>query len=70
MGHFARNCPKGNRATASTVDIDGSTVADDEEESPDRVARLKTELAAMTTNERDQLAREMGIGDDEDFPSA
>ena len=69
MGHFAKNCPKGGRSTANIADLDGSTVAGDEEESPNRVSCLKAELAAMSTDERDQLAQEMGIGEEQDFPT-
>ena len=68
MGHFAKNCPKGGRSAANMADLDGSTVAGDEEENPNRGSRLKAELAAMSTNERDQLAQEMGVGEDQDFP--
>ena len=35
----------------------------------DRVATLKAELSAMTLQEKEQLANEMGIGEEEDFPT-
>jgi hypothetical protein len=33
------------------------------------VATLKAELSAMTLQEKEQLANEMGVGEEEDFPT-
>ncbi len=71
MGHFARNCPrKRKQANINLLDFD-----DDKNMIPkpigpirDKVASVKQQLTSMMEQERDALAKEMGI--DEDFPAA
>ena len=71
MGHFARNCPRRKKQEKiNLIDYD-----DDESinipAAPmlrDNVASMKQQLTSMTPQERDTLAKEMGI--DEDFQTA
>jgi hypothetical protein len=70
-GHYARNCPQnqGRSARANLIDFD----QDDEtynEENTSRVARIHSELDAMTFAEKQQLAKDLGPGEDQDFPTA
>ena len=73
QGHFARNCLQCN-TRANLIDfnddfdrayIEESTL---EETAPNRVAQLKSELNAMSLEDKEALAKEMGV--DEDFPTA
>ncbi len=71
MGHFARNCPKRRRQTnINLLDFDNQDKLGTEPITPvrDKVASVKQQLSSMTDQERDALAKEMGI--DEDFPTA
>ena len=54
------------------IDWDDETVAPDvPQPHRDPVASVKAQLATMTPNEMEELAKEMGVGGrDEDFPSA
>ena len=66
-GHFARNCPRKGRNRVNLIDFE-----EDPYEGPppkDHVATLKAELSAMTLQEKEQLANEMGVGEEEDFPT-
>jgi len=76
-GHFARDCAQrrngfDNRRPYATnyIDYDDNPVTTEARIAPaeDRIARLKTELEAMTLEDKEQLAKEMG--QEEDFPSA
>ena len=76
-GHFARNCAQrrngfDNRRpyTSNYIDYDDNPVSAEPQSIPteDRIARLKAELEAMTLEDKEQLATEMG--QTEDFPSA
>ena len=51
-------------------DFNGSYIEETipEEMAPSRVARLKSELNAMSLEDKEALAKEMGV--DEDFPTA
>ncbi len=71
MGHFARNCPR--RKKQERINL----IDYDDKESinippapipRDNVASIKQQLTNMTPQERDTLAKEMGI--DEDFQTA
>jgi Retrotransposon gag protein/Zinc knuckle len=66
-GHFAWNCPRKGQNRVNLIDLE----EDPYEEMPqqDRVAAIKAGLAAMTIKEKEQLANEMGVGKDEDFPT-
>ena len=69
MGHFARNCPRRQRQEA--INFLESDNQDEKESEPvprDTVALMKQQLKNMTDQERNALAKEMGI--DEDFPTA
>jgi Zinc knuckle len=70
-GHYARNCPQnqGRNARANLIDFD----QDEEtlyEENTSRVSHICSELDAMTFTEKQQLAKELGQGEDQDFPAA
>ena len=65
-GHYARNCPaKGKRI--NLINWDGTTIDGSEDEGPSKVARIKSDLNLMTTQEKEELANEMGLGDEQDF---
>ena len=68
VGHYARNCPQrqGQNAQSNLIDFNH----DDLPESPpkDKVSDLQSQISTMTSNERDQLIKE--LGEDEDFPTA
>ena len=67
-GHFARNCPQ-RRFVTNFADFEEIEQSQHETGVPEgRIARLKAELDAMTAEDREKLAQEMG--QDEDFPSA
>ena len=66
-GHFAQNCPRKGWNRVNLIDFEEGSY----EETPpkDHVATLKAELSAMTLQEKEQLANEMGVGAEEDFPT-
>jgi len=71
MGHFARNCPrKRKQESINLIDYnDEETIDIPPVPIPrDNVASVKQQLTNMTAQERDALAKEMGI--DEDFLAA
>jgi hypothetical protein len=60
-GHYARDCPSrasSRTTTANLIDFNTSEYEQPVEE--DRVARLKAELAQMSNDEKERLARELG----------
>ncbi len=71
MGHFTRNCPRRRKqANINLLDCeDEDSINIPPMPLPrDKVASVKQQLTDMTEQERDALAKEMGI--DEDFPAA
>ena len=75
QGHFARNCPNKKLRNANLIDLEGIDFNQANHEGPEpggsnRVAHLRAELAAMSLQEKEQLAEEMGVGGNEDFPFA
>ena len=72
MGHFARNCPR--RKKKESINLIDYSECDESIDIPpapmprDNVASMKQQLTSMTPQERDALAKEMGI--DEDFQTA
>jgi hypothetical protein len=70
MGHFAWNCPqKPRRANINLIDLQEEGPSDDEiVPTRNRVALIKEQLSRMTDEEREHLAKEMGVA--EDFPTA
>src|SRR5258708_30232843 len=71
MEHFARNCPRKQRqANINLLNFNDNDEITTEPIAPvrDKVALVKQQLSSMTEQERDALAKEMGI--DEDFPTA
>jgi hypothetical protein len=62
MGHFARNCPNRKKkprvATAQLVDWMSDTTTTNE----NPVDEIATRLAAMSTDQRDQVAAHFGGG--------
>jgi len=71
MGHFTRNCPRKQRqANINLLNFNDNNEITTEPIAPvrDKVALVKQQLSSMMEQERDALAKEMGI--DEDFPTA
>ncbi len=71
MGHFARNCPR--RRKQENINLldyeDDKSIQIPPIPLPrDKVASVKEQLSSLTNQERDALAKEMGL--DEDFPAA
>ena len=73
QGHFAQNCPQHN-IRANLIDFndgfDGAYIKESapEETGLNHVTRIKSELNAMSLEDKEALAKEMGV--DEDFPTA
>ena len=70
MGHFTRNCPKKQRqANINLLNFndDDKIMTKPIAQVRDKVASVKQQLSSMMDQERDALAKEMGI--DEDFPT-
>ena len=67
IGHYARNCPQrqGRSTQSNLIDFDH-----EETETPSggKVSDLRSQISAMTTDEREQLIKE--LGEEEDFPNA
>jgi len=69
MGHFTRNCPrKRKQENINLIDYNDKESVGIPPMPRDNVASVKQQLTDMTPQERDVLAKEMGI--DEDFPVA
>jgi len=74
MGHYARNCPRRKKKEKESINLIDYNDYDDSIDIPaaliprDNVASVKQQLTSMTPQERDVLAKEMGI--DEDFQTA
>jgi hypothetical protein len=70
VGHFARNCPQ-RGACANLIDfdpnMDESLPDDNVLDLQDRVSSIRANMAALTFNEKQCLAQEMG---GKDFPNA
>jgi hypothetical protein len=70
VGHFTRNCPQ-QGACANLIDFDPSmdeSLPDGDVLNPqDRVSSIRANMAALTFDEKQRLAQEMG---GEDFPNA
>ena len=71
MGHFTRNCPKKRKQENINLldcEDDDSITIPPIPLPRDKVASVKQQLSSLTDQERDALAKEMGL--DEDFPAA
>jgi len=71
MGHFTRNClRKKKQANINLLDYNEGDSITTAPILPvrDKVASVKQQLTSMTDQERDALAKDMGL--DEDFPAA
>jgi hypothetical protein len=66
-GHFARECPQ-RRTQANLIDWNDDTTITPSENGT--ISQLANTLSNMTLEEKQQLAEEMGTGDDKDFPTA
>jgi hypothetical protein len=71
MQCLTRNYPQnqGGGACANLIDFnqDEETLY---EENASRVSHIRSKLDAMTFTEKQQLAKELGQGEDQDFPAA
>src|SRR5712691_11033634 len=74
IGHFARNCPSRRPARANLIEWDNESIVYGESLAPDRsesrVNNVRSEMAAMTFDEKQQLVKSMKGDADEDFQSA
>ncbi len=71
MGHFAQNCQKKKKQENINLldyEEDDSITIPPIPLPRDKVASVKQQLSSLTDQERDTLAKEMGL--DEDFPAA
>jgi hypothetical protein len=70
-GHYARNCPrqKGRGAKANLIDFDleEDTAYEGSQVGGSRVALVKTEMDAMSFNERQELIKELASEEGKDF---
>jgi hypothetical protein len=73
-GHYARNCPrqKGKGARANLIDFDPEedTAYEGSQMEGSRVALVKTEMDAMSFDERQKLIKELAGEEGKDFHSA
>src|SRR5580658_1109601 len=70
VGHFARNCPNKGQRQINLIDMDGDTMYEPTPPPEDRLSRIHADLAALSVDEKEQLAKEMGIAPAEDFRTA
>jgi hypothetical protein len=69
VGHFARECPTKRNKTVNLIDFhDEATLVDEPRAKTSNLAQARNAVAAMTMEEKEQLAKEMG--GEQDFPSA
>ena len=66
LGHFARNCPS-KKQRINLIDMDGETMYEGRSQPEDRLSRIHADLAALSIDEKEQLAKEMGVAPAEDF---
>ena len=68
VGHYARNCPQkqGQNTQSNLIDFDHDDMS--EPLPKDKVSDLQSQISTMTSDERDQLIKE--LGEEEDFPTA
>ena len=68
VGHYARNCPqrRGQNTQSNLIDFDHNDLP--EFPPKDKVANLRSQINTMTSDEKDQLIKE--LREDEDFPTA
>ena len=50
--------------------MDGETMYEESPQPENRLSRIHANLAALSTNEKEQLAKEMGVAPAEDFRTA
>jgi DnaJ-class molecular chaperone len=76
-GHYAKNCPRcqgkgrtGAKANLINFDPEEDTLYKGSQAEGSRVALVKTEMEAMSFNERQELIKELAGEEDKDFHSA
>jgi hypothetical protein len=72
IGHFARNCPS-KQTRANTIDFDpseGTLYEETISEPQDNVSVARAAMAAMSFDEKQQMAQDMKGEAAEDFPPA
>jgi hypothetical protein len=69
VGHFACNCPN-KKQWINLIDMDGETMYEGPPQTEDRLSRIHADLAALSVDEKEQLAKEMGVAPAEDFRTA
>ena len=68
VGHFTRNCPQRCGMNTQTNLIDFNYVEEQREIPVDKVTNLHDQINTMSSEDRDQLAKE--LAEEEDFPTA
>jgi hypothetical protein len=77
VSHFAKNCPQrqgkgkgGARANLIDFDPENNTLYKGSQAKESRVAMVKSEMDAMSFDERQELIKELADEEGKDFPSA
>ena len=70
IGHFARNCPNKRQRQINLIDMNGDTMYEETLQPKDHLSRIYADLAALSVNEKEQLAKEMGVAPAKDFHTA
>jgi len=74
VGHFARNCPSRQPARANLIEWEEESTLYNEPLSPDRtescLSNVRSEMVAITFDEKQQLVKSMKGEADENFQSA
>ena len=70
MGHFAHNCPNKRQRQINLIDMNKDTMYEETPPLENCLSRIHADLAALSINEKEQLAKEMGIVSAEDFCTA
>ena len=69
VGHFTRNCPN-KKQRINLINMDGDTMYEESPQPKDQLSHIHADLAALFINEKEQLAKEMGVAPAEDFCTA
>ena len=70
MGHFTHNCPNKRQRQINLINMDGDTMYEETSQPEDRLSHIHADLAALSINEKEQLAKEMRVTPAEDFRTA
>jgi hypothetical protein len=65
----SRNCPN-KKQRINLIDMDGDAMYEESPQPEDRLSRIHADLASLSVDEKEQLAKEMGVAPAEDFRTA